>query len=89
MPLTLRPTELAPPVYEDIADYEVLDDGESIGRIYEIRAPMRPDAKWFWSITVIGAYRAGVDTDGRTPSFNEAKAQFRANYERWRVWIRS
>jgi hypothetical protein len=45
-----------------------LDDSESIGRIYEIGAPLRPDARWFWSIT------AGIHTDGRTPSFNEASA---------------
>jgi hypothetical protein len=67
MPLTLRPTGLAPPVYEDMPDYDILDDGESIGRIYEIRAPLRPDAKWFWSITVIGAYRAGIQAASGYP----------------------
>jgi hypothetical protein len=86
MPLTLRPTGLAPPVYEDLEDYEVLEDGESIGRIYEIRAPTRPDLPWFWSITVVGAYRAGIHTDGRAPRFEDAKAQFQTNYERWKAW---
>jgi hypothetical protein len=32
MPLTLRPTRLAPPVYKDIPDYEVFEDGRSIDR---------------------------------------------------------
>jgi hypothetical protein len=86
MPLTLRPTGLAPPVFEDLADYEVLDDGQSVGRIYEIRAPLRPGAKWFWSITVVGAYRAGIETDGRAHSFEKAKERFKASYERWKAW---
>jgi hypothetical protein len=34
MPLTLRSSNLAPPVYEHMGDYEALDDGQSIGRIY-------------------------------------------------------
>jgi hypothetical protein len=37
MPLTLRSTKLAPPVYEHMGDYEVLDGDRSIGRIYALR----------------------------------------------------
>jgi hypothetical protein len=85
MGFTLRPTHLAAPVYEHLGDYEVLEDGRSIGRIYEIRAP-RPDLLWFWSMTVMGAHRAGILTDGRTKTFDEAKASFKANYERWKTW---
>jgi hypothetical protein len=33
--LTLRPTGLSPPVYCDQLDYEVIEDGRSIGRMYE------------------------------------------------------
>jgi hypothetical protein len=107
MSLTLRSTKLAPPVYQHTGDYEVLDDGKSIGRIYEIRAPLRLDRAplrldhaplrldhaplrldqlWFWSITVLGAHRAGIHTEGRAPTFEHAKAQFQTNYERWREW---
>jgi hypothetical protein len=64
MPLTLRSTKLAPPVYEHIGDYEVLDDGQPIARIYEIHAPLRPDELWSWSIMVLGAHRAGIETVG-------------------------
>jgi hypothetical protein len=89
MPLTLRSTNLAPPVYEHMGDYEALDDGRSIGRIYEIRAPLRPNELWLWSIMVLGAHRAGIETVGRTATFEEAKAQFKENYEQWqRVWTK-
>ena len=86
MPLTLRRTHLASPVYEHLGDYEVLEDGRSIGRIYEIRAPTRPDLAWFWSITVIGAHRAGIRTNGRTKTFEDAKAEFKQNYDSWKQW---
>ena len=80
MPLTLRATGLAPPVYEDLKDYEVLADGQSVGRIYEIRAPVQPDELWFWSITVVGADRAGIATSGQTKTFDAAKVQFSENW---------
>jgi hypothetical protein len=86
MSLTLRPTYLAPAVYEHLGDYEVLEDGRSIGRIYEIRAPTRPDLLWFWSITLIGARRAGIRTNGRTKTFEDAKAEFKQNYDNWKQW---
>jgi hypothetical protein len=73
MGLTLRPTYLAAPVYEHLGDYDVLEDGRSIGRIYEIRAPTRPDLLWFWSLTVLGAHRAGILTNGRTKTLEDAK----------------
>ena len=85
MPLTLRHTRLTPPVYEHLGDYEVLDAGQSIGRISEIRAPMRPDELWLWSITVLGAHRAGINTNGRTKTFEDAKAELEVNYDRCSV----
>jgi hypothetical protein len=61
-------------------DHEFLDNGQSVGRIYEIRAPMRPGLLWFWSITVVGAYCAGIETDGRAQSFEDAKVEFKKHY---------
>jgi hypothetical protein len=38
---------------------------------------------------VLGAHRAGIETVGRTATFEEAKAQFKENYEQWqRVWAK-
>ena len=86
MALTLRPTGLAPPVYEHLNDYEVLDDGQSIGRIYESPAATRPEMAWFWSLTIIGAHQTGVATHGYAPSLEAAKAQFLASYDTWLTW---
>ena len=46
---------------------------------------MRPDELWLWSITVLGAHRAGINTNGRTKTFEDAKAELEVNYDRWSV----
>jgi hypothetical protein len=35
---------------------------------------------------VIGAHQAGIRTNGRVATLEEAKAQFQANYRKWLVW---
>jgi hypothetical protein len=35
MPLTLRPTGLASPVYGHLQDWTIFEDGKPVGRIYE------------------------------------------------------
>jgi hypothetical protein len=65
MVLTLRPTGLQSPAYEDWADYSIYEDGDRIGRLYEDRAAAtQPELRWFWSITVVVDARAGVRADG-------------------------
>jgi len=49
--LTLRPTGLSPPVYRDQLDYEVIENGRAVGRMYEDCHAL-PELRWFWSITV-------------------------------------
>jgi len=71
---TLRPTRLSDD--SNRKDYTVHQDGEAIGRIYEDPAASRPELRWFWSITVLFPERSRVKTDGRTATFEEAKAQF-------------
>ena len=84
MALTLRPTGLSSPAYQDWADYIVGDDGRDVGRIYEDRHS-RPALRWFWSITVYVNPKLGITTSGRAPSLEEAKAQFLANWQRYRT----
>jgi hypothetical protein len=84
MRLSLRHTGLAPPD-PNRGDYVVIDDGREVGRMHEDPyAP--PDIRWFWSIIVIGAHQAGIRTNGRTATFEEAKEQFKINYLKWLVW---
>jgi hypothetical protein len=67
------------------ADYGVIDDGWEVGRIYEDPHASQP---WFWSLVVFGAHLAGIKAAGRADSFEDAKAQFRANHERWLLWAK-
>ena len=84
MPLTLRPTGLASPVYADWLDYTVFEDGRAIGRMYEDKQT-RPELRWFWSITVYVDPMLGIDTHGRTATLNEAKERFRVSWLRCRT----
>jgi hypothetical protein len=84
--LTLRPTRLeTSPVYAHLADYEVMEDGHSIGRIMEQREP-KPGAVWSWSLTIGDSGMAGIKTSGRGDSLEEVKAAFRTALEAYRAW---
>ena len=82
--LTLRRTALASPAYRDWADYIIVEDGRDVGRIYEDR-PSKPELRWFWSITLYVNPMLGITTSGRAASIEEAKAQFLANWQKWRT----
>jgi len=84
MSLSLRHTGLAPPD-PNRKDYVVIDDGREVGRLYEDRTTL-PELRWFWSIIVIGAHEAGIETSGRARTIEAAKAAFELNYTRWLVW---
>jgi hypothetical protein len=75
--LTLRPTGLSPPIYQDQLDYEIFEDGRPIGRMYEDRHAL-PDLRWFWSITVFVGDRAG----DLAPTLELVKAQFVENWQK-------
>jgi hypothetical protein len=81
MALTLRPTDLASPVYRDQLDYTVIEDGRQIGRMYE-DPNTRLELRWFWSITVFVGSRPDIATHGRTATIEVAKAQFIRNWNR-------
>jgi hypothetical protein len=84
MALTLRPTGLSSPAFQDWADYIVRDDGRDVGRLYEDRNSL-PALRWFWSITVYVNPKLGITTSGRAPSLNEAKAQFLTSWQKCRA----
>jgi hypothetical protein len=89
MALTLRPTGLQSPAYEDWPDYSIFEGSYRIGRLYEDRAVgTRPELRWFWSITVAVDPRTGVRADGCATSIEEAKAQFHENWGRWKAWAK-
>jgi hypothetical protein len=63
-------------------DYDVLSGDAVVGRIYEDTTVGNPDLRWFWSIlwSNVGTRRP-VWNNGRAPTLDEAKAQFRAAWE--------
>ena len=81
MPLSLRPIGLA--LDRNRKDFTVLEDGQEIGRIYEDRTALATQ-RWFWSITVYVEPNAGVVTNARVPTLEEAKTQFRENWVKWK-----
>jgi hypothetical protein len=80
MPLTLRPTGLAP-ADADRQDWIVYEDGRPIGRIYEDASAGTPlELRWFWSITEI--VPASSATHGHAATREQAMAKFRAAWEK-------
>jgi hypothetical protein len=58
--LTMRPTRLeTSPVYAHLDDWEVLEDGEPIGRIYESREK-RPGLEWYCTSRWLLAMRSSA-----------------------------
>jgi hypothetical protein len=63
-------------------DYDVLADGEVVGRIYEDgSASTPPELRWSWSITSIWPATPGV-TNGTAATREEAMVKFRAAWEK-------
>ena len=56
---------------------------EPIGRIYRVRAPGRPELAWSWAITASFDPSAEVSTSGTAADLEDAKAAFRANWQKW------
>ena len=87
MPLTMRPTGGHSPVYQDRQDWTILDEGQPVGRIYEDpSASTSADMRWFWAITVYVWPDAGIVTSGKTPTLDQAKAEFQRS---WIAWTKS
>jgi hypothetical protein len=87
MALTPRRTRLEQsPAFAGLEDWDVLDNGKPVGRIYERHAPASPDQTWFWSITEYVEPRSGLRTSGMTGTLDAAKAAFRNSYDKWRAW---
>ena len=82
--LTLRPTGLSPPVYRNQRDYEVIENGCAVGRMYEDCHAL-PELRWFWSITVFMGDHPGMVTNGRVPTLAQAKVRFLSNWQKYRA----
>ena len=70
----------------NLEDWEVLDHGQPVGRIYQRHVPARPELTWHWSITVYVEPRSGLRTSGTEETFDAAKAAFQNTWDKWRDW---
>ena len=87
MNLTLLRTRLdRVPTCAHLHDYTVRDYFKPVGRLYQVRAPTRPELAWFWSITVHVDPRAEVKTSGTAAELADARAAFRASWQKWLRW---
>jgi hypothetical protein len=90
MALTLRPTGLFSPASKEPVEFLIYDDGEAVGRIYKIGGvETPPDARWSWSITVYVDPMLGIATSAKVATLEEAKAQFRQNWQRAKAHSRA
>jgi hypothetical protein len=58
-------------------DFDVFDGDRSVGRIYRVNASTEA---WFWGVKFD---LTGRETYGNAETLDEAKASFRAEYEKW------
>jgi hypothetical protein len=87
MVLILRPTKPEKaPAFDNLADWTVLNDGEEIGRIFEVHAPARPELAWVWSIAR-GRIDPGskIKTQDTLPISTPLKQRC-ANWAKWKAW---
>jgi hypothetical protein len=66
-------------------DYDVFDGDRRVERIY--RVTEHPDSPWFWSVSFQLTGRAPAwrrKSYGDAASLDEAKAAFKAEYEKWK-----
>jgi hypothetical protein len=57
MAFTVRPTGLASPAFAHLQDWTILEDGKTVGRIYEaVGKP--PEYRLFWSMMLLVDWRS-------------------------------
>jgi hypothetical protein len=77
MTLVLRRAQGHRPSDWNEDDFDVLDDGREVGRIYRINAATEI---WWWGVSF---QLTGRKSYGRVDTREEAMTAFRAEYERW------
>ena len=61
-------------------DFDVFDGDRNVGRIYGVGG--RSDGEWFWGVSF---QLTGKKKYGRSPSLDDAKAAFKAEYAAWQA----
>jgi hypothetical protein len=83
MAVSLCRIRLGSPVQADRQDFSVIEDGQVIGRIYEV-LHVPADVGWFCSITEHVDPALGIRTHNRVASLQVAKEQFKSSWSKLR-----
>ncbi len=87
--LTLRPTDLSTAAtHQPRPDWTVMSGGLRVGRIYEIDGPNDSAYRWYWALNGVHAGPDVMQITGMAPTFEEAKAAFGENWEKWKTWAK-
>jgi len=62
-------------------DYDVLSDGEIVGRIYRDQAASSEAVRWFWALGY-GYHKDRSPAHGRAPTREDAMAAFAKSWRR-------
>jgi hypothetical protein len=70
----------------DYPDWDVIEDERVVGRIYEAGSAPLEDVRWIWAHNQYGVATGKVQTHGRAPTFDDAKAQLTEALKQFREW---
>jgi hypothetical protein len=86
MPLALHPNPASAPARRK-TDHLVMNGQLEVGRIYKRDTPDKSDSQWLWAINGVPRAAPGVmRVAGIAPSFEQAKAELKDNWEKWLAW---
>jgi hypothetical protein len=71
---------------EHLEDWQVLDDGKPIGRIYEKHAPASPTRRGSGRSPSSSSHAPGLRTSGSAETFDAARVAYRECWDKWRAW---
>ena len=80
MALTLRKAQGNRPGDWKDDDYDVMWDGQAVGRIYRRSSAGAAALPWFWSVLIIAP---GITRSGLAATLDQAKAAFAESWSKW------
>jgi hypothetical protein len=82
MSLIFRPTNL-PPSWRH-SEWTALSGELIVGRIEEVTS--NTDVLWFWGMSGVHGPPEIMQISGMAPTLDQAKAEFKENWEKWLAW---
>lgn len=84
MPLTMRPTGLAP-AGEERKDYTIFSGQWAIGRIYQ-ETGKPTEMTWYWAFNGSVSRPSDTRVSGHAPTLEAAKGELATCWHKWLAW---